>query len=220
MINTRKSILLFSVASLTLATACTTPAHLEGSEENRSRTTEGLLIGGLIGTGIGAIVGNDVGGAVIGGAIGAAAGGVYGNFLDKQAAELRQDLGNDDVQIVNTGDRLIVTLPQDILFDIDSAVVYPNLRSDLLTVAGSLQDYPDSSVQIIGHTDNTGSAQHNQQLSERRAHSVADILLEGGVHFDRIQAFGRGEDQPVTSNLDSEGRRQNRRVEIVILPTA
>ena len=74
--------------------------------------------------------------------------------------------------------------------------------------------------QIVGHTDNSGSAAYNQSLSERRANSVADVLLDGGVAFSRIQTFGRGEDQPIASNLTAEGKAQNRRVEIVILPNA
>ena len=118
------------------------------------------------------------------------------------------------------GDRLIVTMPQDILFAVDSATVNSSLRGDLLTVANSLREYPRSRVQVVGHTDNTGSAAYNQGLSERRANSVADVLTSGGVSYDRIQAFGRGEDQPVASNLTTEGRAQNRRVEIVILPTS
>ena len=159
-------------------------------------------------------------GAVIGGAIGAAGGAAIGNALDRQEEELRQSLNNDEIQITNTGDRLIVTMPQDILFAVDSFTVAPGLRSDLGKVAQSLQNYPDSTVQVVGHTDNTGEASYNQGLSERRANAVADVLMNNGVPFERIQTFGRGEDQPVASNLSEEGRAQNRRVEIVILPTA
>jgi outer membrane protein OmpA-like peptidoglycan-associated protein len=89
-----------------------------------------------------------------------------------------------------------------------------------MAVADNLRSYPDSTVQVVGHTDNTGSASYNQALSERRANAVADILMNGGVAFERIQTYGRGENQPVASNLTEEGKRQNRRVEIVILPTA
>ena len=89
-----------------------------------------------------------------------------------------------------------------------------------MTVAQSLQQYPNSTVQVVGHTDNSGDAGYNQSLSERRANAVADVLMNGGVPFGRIQTYGRGEDQPVASNLTTEGKAQNRRVEIVILPTA
>ncbi|MDO5757788.1 MAG: OmpA family protein, partial [Rhodobacterales bacterium] len=155
-----------------------------------------------------------------GGAIGALGGAAIGNALDRQEAELRRDLDNERVQINNTGDRLIVTLPQDILFAVDSASVNSGLRGDLYTVASSLQNYPTSTVQVVGHTDNTGSAAYNQNLSERRANAVASVLREGGVAPNRINVYGRGEDQPVASNLTVEGKAQNRRVEIVILPSA
>lgn len=219
MTRARTPVLILSAATLLTATACTDPAHLGGTDPNRN-TKQGALLGGLLGAGIGAIASEDKGkGAIIGGVAGAATGAIAGSFLDKQEAELRRDLQNDDIRITNTGDRLIVTMPQDILFAVDSADVYGSLRRDLLTVADSLRDYPQSRVQVIGHTDNTGSAEYNQRLSERRANAVADVLMEGGVPFSRIVAFGRGEDQPVASNLTEEGRARNRRVEIVILPT-
>ncbi len=220
MIRARRPILLLSTASLLLVTACTSPEHLGGTDPNKN-TRQGAFLGGILGAGIGAIFSDDKGkGAVVGGVLGATAGAVTGSFLDKQEAELRQDLQSEDISITNTGDRLIVTMPQDILFAVDSSTVNSGLRSDLLTVSSSLQKYPDSRVQVVGHTDNTGGASYNQGLSERRANSVADVLMEGGVTFDRIETLGRGEDQPVASNLTEDGRAQNRRVEIVILPTA
>ena len=219
MTRARKPLLLLSGASLLLATACTDPAQVSGTDPNQ-RTKEGAALGGVLGAGLGALVSdNKVKGAVIGGVIGAAGGAVVGSSLDRQAAELRQQLDND-VQITNTGDRLILTMPQDILFDVDSTTIYPGLRGDLLTVAQSLNDYPNTTVQVVGHTDSDGDAGYNQRLSERRANAVADVLLEGGVRFSRVRTFGRGENQPVASNLTEAGKRQNRRVEIVILPNA
>ncbi|SHL26559.1 Outer membrane protein OmpA [Roseovarius marisflavi] len=219
MTRARKPLLLLSGASLLLATACTDPAQVSGTDPNQ-RTKEGAALGGVLGAGLGALVSdNKVKGAVIGGVIGAAGGAVVGSSLDRQAAELRQQLDND-VQITNTGDRLILTMPQDILFDVDSTTIYPGLRGDLLTVAQSLNDYPNTTVQVVGHTDSDGDAGYNQRLSERRANAVADVLLEGGVPFSRVRTFGRGENQPVASNLTEAGKRQNRRVEIVILPNA
>ncbi len=216
----RTFLLILAGGALLAVTACTDPAHLGGTDPNRKAKTGGLL-GGLLGAGVGAAVTDDKAkGAAIGGVVGAAAGLAYGSFLDKQEAELRAQLANDQIRITNTGDRLIVTMPQDILFAVDSSAVNPGLRSDLLAVAQSLLNYPESNVQIVGHTDNTGEAAYNQGLSERRANAVADVLMEGGVAFGRIQTFGRGEDQPIASNLTEEGKAQNRRVEIVILPTA
>lgn len=221
MIRARKPLLLLSSASLLLATACTDPNYNTGTgTDPNQRAKSGAALGGVLGAGLGALVSDDkLKGAVIGGVVGAAGGAVVGSSLDRQAAELRQNLDND-VQITNTGDRLILTMPQDILFDVDSTTIYPGLRGDLLTVAQSLNDYPNTTVQVVGHTDSDGDAGYNQRLSERRANAVADVLLEGGVPFSRVRTFGRGENQPVASNLTEAGKRQNRRVEIVILPNA
>jgi outer membrane protein OmpA-like peptidoglycan-associated protein len=200
--------------------ACTDPALLGGNGTvSNPKTKQGAVAGVAAGALLGALVGNSddaLKGAVLGGAVGAG----IGYSLDKQEADLRRDLGNDNVTVQNTGDRLIVTLPQDILFASDSFAVRSDLRRDLNAVAGNLQAYPDSTIQIVGHTDSDGDAAYNQQLSERRANSIADILLDAGIPFSRIQTFGRGESQPVASNLDPAGKAQNRRVEIVILPNA
>jgi outer membrane protein OmpA-like peptidoglycan-associated protein len=219
MIRARTPLLLLSGASLLLATACTDPSYVNGNPNNQ-KTKQGAVIGGIIGAGTGALVSDKKGkGALIGGILGAAGGAAIGNALDRQEAELRQQLDND-VQIVNTGDRLILTMPQDILFPVDSFTVAPALRGDLLKVAQSLQAYPDTTVQVVGHTDSDGAASYNQSLSERRASAVAEVLASGGVSYGRIRSFGRGEDQPIASNLTSQGKAQNRRVEIVILPNA
>ena len=155
--------------------------------------------------------------SVTGAGAGAAAGAAIGNQLDKQEAELRQQMG-DNVTIRNTGDRLIVTMPQDILFPTDSANLRPTLVSDLRDVGQSLLAYPNTTAQVIGHTDSDGAAAYNLDLSQRRARSVANVLISEGVPSSRISVIGRGEDQPVASNLTPEGKAQNRRVEIVILP--
>jgi outer membrane protein OmpA-like peptidoglycan-associated protein len=124
------------------------------------------------------------------------------------------------VSVTNTGSALIVNLPQDILFATDSASLRPDLTQDLAAVARSLMTYPDTTVQVIGHTDNTGSAAYNQDLSQRRAVSVASVLVANGVPNFRVAALGRGEDQPIASNLSEAGRAQNRRVEIIIRPNS
>ena len=202
-------------AALVLAGCVTSPP----GEPNRTRN--GALIGAGVGAAAGAILGDGsradeiAAGAVIGGAIGAG----VGQVLDRQAAELRRDL-DSRITVTNTGDRLIVSAPQDILFATESAAVRADLQSDLRAIGANLQQFPNSSVQVIGHTDNTGSAAFNQDLSERRARSVAGILLETGVSGARIQTIGRGESQPIATNQTPEGRAANRRVEIVIIPTA
>ncbi|MDJ0629367.1 MAG: OmpA family protein [Rhodobacter sp.] len=216
-----KTSLAAACAGLIALSACTDPATQ--TDNPRQRTQEGAVIGGLIGAIAGAATGDDAGerrrGALIGGVIGAGVGAAVGYNLDKQAAELQRDFSDGRIQIINNGDSLLVRMPQDILFDIDSAVVRPALRSDLQVLAGSLQRYPGSTVQVVGHTDNTGEASYNQGLSQRRADSVASVLIGSGVAASRIVATGRGEDQPIASNLTVEGRAQNRRVDITIIPT-
>ena len=120
--------------------------------------------------------------------------------------------------IVNNGQNLVVTLPQDILFATDSAALSGGLQNDLRAVAGSLNRYPNTRVNVIGHTDNVGEASYNLDLSQRRAAAVSAVLINAGVSPTRINSFGRGEDQPVASNHDAAGRQLNRRVEIIITP--
>ncbi|MDB0044653.1 OmpA family protein [Planktomarina temperata] len=205
-----------------ILSGCVTPESAANSKPG-DNTTAGTIMGGLIG----AIAGMEMSskgdrkkGAIVGAIVGAAAGNAIGQTLDEQAADLRRDLNNDQVDITNTGSELIVTMPQDILFALDSAAVRSDLRRDLGVVAGNLQAYPNSTISIEGHTDNTGTANYNRILSQRRANAVADILVNNGVPPARLYAVGRGENEPVASNLSATGRAQNRRVEIVIRPNA
>lgn len=216
-----KSILTVGICSALFLGACTDPGTLTVQNDPNQNAKQGALLGGLIGAGVGAIA-NDSDpllGALAGGAIGAAGGGLIGNQLDKQAAELRQQLANDGITIVNAGDRLIVTVPNDITFDTDSSTVRPALRADLVKVGQNLVNYPNSNVQIIGHTDSDGEASYNLGLSERRANAVADILQANGVSYSRITTIGQGENNPIASNLTPAGKAQNRRVEIIVVPS-
>jgi len=219
--NTKSKLLLASAVVLTLG-ACTSPGVQ--TSDPKQRTKEGAVLGGLLGATAGLLSSGDSGertrGALIGGLVGAGVGAAIGYNLDQQAAELSRDFDDGRIQIINNGDHLVVRMPQDVLFAIDSAAVNPSLQADLRTLAGSLQRYPDSTVQIVGHTDNTGTAAYNQDLSQRRAGAVAAILTGAGVSAGRIQAFGRGEDQPIATNLTPEGRAQNRRVDITIRPNS
>jgi outer membrane protein OmpA-like peptidoglycan-associated protein len=156
--------------------------------------------------------------AAFGAAAGAMAGGMIGTILDQQAEDLRSSLENDGIIVTNTGEFLIVTLPGGLLFDVDSAAVRPAVQGDLAAVARNLIEYPDSMVEVLGHTDDTGSETYNQTLSERRAETVAGVLVRQGVAPARVRAAGRGETQPVATNDTPEGRQQNRRVEIFIRP--
>lgn len=206
-----KPLFVLPLAAALFLTACTDT----GPRQNAGAAT-GAVAGGVIG----GLLGKSVGGAAVGAGIGAIAGGMIGQQLDVQAGDLRSSLGDDRIDVVNTGSSLIVTMPQDILFATDSAQLTGTLRSDLRVLANHLNKYPNSTVQVIGHTDNTGAAAYNLNLSRQRASAVASELIGGGVSSGRISAIGRGEDRPVASNLTPEGRAQNRRVEIIILPTA
>jgi outer membrane protein OmpA-like peptidoglycan-associated protein len=205
---------------LFLASGCVTPESAANSKPG-DNTPAGTVMGGLIGAIAGMEMSSDGDrnkGAIIGAIVGAGAGNMIGRNLDRQATDLRQDLNNDQVGITNTGSELIVTMPQDILFALDSASVRSGLRRDLRVVANNLRAYPNSTIKILGHTDNTGSASYNEALSQRRADAVVNILIDNGVQPVRLQALGRGEDDPIENNLTAEGRAQNRRVEIIIRP--
>lgn len=198
------------VAVLTLS-ACATTGPRQNTGAATGAVAGGILGGLLTGRPAGAAVGA-VGGAIVGGAI--------GQNLDQQAGELRAGFGDSRIGVVNTGSSLVVTMPQDILFATDSASISRSVRADLRVLAQHLNKYPDSSVQVIGHTDNEGAASYNLNLSRQRAASVTQVLLNQGVAAYRVTSIGRGEDQPIASNLTPEGRAQNRRVEIVIIPNA
>ncbi|MCB1395830.1 MAG: OmpA family protein [Rhodobacter sp.] len=206
---------LASLAALTLVTAC-----VQSNGEYDRRST-GALAGGVIGGLVGAANsnGNRAPEILLGAGLGALAGGAIGDRLDRQAAELRGSLG-PQVGVVNTGSEIVVTMPQDILFATNSADLRSDLRSDLNAIAANLQRYPDSTVIVTGHTDSTGTAAYNQTLSERRADSVASVLITAGVPARRVVARGAGLTQPVASNETAAGRAQNRRVEITIRPNA
>ncbi|MCG6901662.1 MAG: OmpA family protein [Rhodobacter sp.] len=213
--------LILAAALLTL-TACTEPVIRD--DDPNKRTKSGALIGGLVGAAAGVISGDDAEarrrGALIGTVVGAGVGAAIGYSLDQQAAELERDFSNGRIQIINNGDHLIVRMPDGILFDVDSAAVKPGLRSDLQVLAGSLNRYPGSTVQVVGHTDNTGTSAYNQDLSERRASAVSSVLIGAGVNAGRVQSFGLGESQPIATNLTAEGKAQNRRVDITIRPNS
>jgi len=213
-----KTPLFLAAASALALTACVDPNAYPNDPNARAKN--GAIIGGLIGAATGVAVsgdGDELKGAIVGGALGAGTGALIGNDLDRQAAELRGSL-NSNISVTNAGDYLIVNMPQDLLFATDSATLRPDLTADLRTVAASLLRYPNSRIEVIGHTDNTGTAAYNQDLSQRRAVAVSSVLRDNGVPGARLAAYGRGEDQPVASNLTPEGRAQNRRVAIIIRP--
>ncbi|MCB5200004.1 OmpA family protein [Loktanella sp. TSTF-M6] len=204
-------------AALLLAAGC---AGTGGPNDNQN-ARNAAMIGAGAGAVAGLLAGDDATerrqNALAGAALGAAAGAGIGTLLDRQEEELRRELGNN-VGIVNNGNNLTVTLPQDILFATNSTAVSGAAQGDLTALARNLQSYPNSTVNVIGHTDNVGEAAFNFDLSQRRAQAVSSVLINAGVAPSRIRSIGRGEDQPIATNNSPEGRQQNRRVEIVITP--
>ncbi len=200
-----------------VTTAFALTACVEPGEKTRQGALTGAAVGAVAGIALGKGDRKDeiVKGAVVGGLIG----GAIGNQLDAQERALRGSIGSSGAMIVNTGSELIVTLPESITFETDSTYVRPSIQTTLTRLANNLNDYPNTTVDVIGHTDNVGSESYNQDLSARRAAAVSGILIRSGVSSNRIRAYGRGERDPIATNLTAEGRSQNRRVEIVIIPT-
>lgn len=198
---------------LTAVAGCT----YNNSQPNQPAT--GALLGGVTGAALGKALGGDTRAAVIGGVIGAAVGGSIGTSMEAQARELNQSLAGTGAQITNNGTYLRVILPEDVTFPTGSATVNSAFRPALRNVANNLVLHPNSSVRVIGHTDNVGTMAFNQQLSLDRAMSVSRILVSYGVQSFRVTYGGHGFDEPIASNATAMGRAQNRRVEIIITPT-
>jgi outer membrane protein OmpA-like peptidoglycan-associated protein len=207
----RKAIL--AAATLAFAAGCSQPPS------ETQRVGLGAAAGAALGAGVGLLFGgNDRRNALIGAGIGALAGAATGEYLNRQQRRLEQDLAGTGATVTNTGQQLVVTLPETVTFDVGSSTVKPQFLPDLTEVATSLRAEPSSFIDVIGHTDSTGSAEFNQALSQRRAQAVADLLTARGVQRERVAAFGQGFSQPVATNDTPEGRAQNRRVEIRITP--
>ncbi|MDR1115628.1 MAG: OmpA family protein [Tannerella sp.] len=192
-----------------------------GMNNTAKGTAIGVGGGAAAGAGIGKIAGNTALGAVIGAAIGGAAGAVIGKKMDKQKRELEQVLPEEaTVEVVEEEGQapaLKVTFDSGILFATNSSTVSDASKLALRNFANNLDGNPDTDVKIVGHTDNTGKVDYNQTLSEKRAKSVYDYLLEQGVNSRRMIYEGKGIHQPVAGNDTVEGRARNRRVEIMIM---
>ena len=198
-------------------TGCTTMDAFTG-EQQVSGATKGAIAGSLIGAVIGAATApkeDRARNAIIGAGIGGVAGGGVGLYMDRQEAKLREELVGSGVQVRRVGDNEIeLIMPGNITFDTNQSNVKPEFMRTLRSVARVLEEFENTLVTVEGHTDSTGSAGYNQLLSERRATSVAEVLLLEGVAYQRVAARGFGQDRPIASNATIEGRAQNRRVEI------
>ncbi len=201
------------------AMACATTDGSSNAPNDNKKTKRGATIGAVAGAIAGAVIGNQSGnnrtGAVVGAAAGAAIGGAIGRRMDKQAEELKQIEGVE-VEHVEGTDQIDVHLTSDILFDLNSAALRPESRTTLNQLANNFAQYPDNRLVVEGHTDSSGTDAYNQRLSEQRASSVADYLIDRGVPNRNVVVYGYGEMRPKTSNDTPEGRQLNRRVEIKI----
>ncbi|MBU2953908.1 OmpA family protein [Marinobacter sp. F3R08] len=215
----KKTIVAFALATVGLS-GCMTYDPYTG-EEKTSNATVGSVIGAIGGAAIGAATSSKsdrAKGALIGAAGGAAVGGGIGYYMDKQEAELRHKLEGTGVRVVRNGDEIELVMPGNITFDLNESTIKPSFSGTLESVALVLKEYDKTIIQIEGHTDSSGSDSYNQLLSERRASSVRDFLLNQGIVPNRTRAVGYGERYPVASNSTAAGREQNRRVELTLVP--
>ena len=175
----------------------------------------GAAAGGVAGAVIGKQAGNTILGAIIGAAVGGAAGAYIGHYMDKQAAEIEQDLQGASVERVGEG--IKITFNSGLLFDVNKATLRDASKAELTKLAQILNKYPDTNILVEGHTDNTGSEEYNLELSRQRAQSVENYLASLNVDPTRFTIMGYGESQPVATNDTAEGRQQNRRVDLAIM---
>ena len=210
---------LAATTALVLATtACTTDPYT--GQQTINRTAVGIGVGALGGYLLGDVIGgdHDRNAKVIGVGIGALAGGAVGNYMDQQEAELRRQTAGTGVDVYRQGDELVLRMPSGITFQVDRYDIQPQFQSTLDQVAQTLSSYDQTYIDVLGHTDSTGSDEYNQALSQRRAQSVSDYLAARGVARARIGIRGYGESQPIASNDTDIGRSENRRVEIKVVP--
>jgi len=191
-----------------------------GSCKSWNKTKKGAAIGAGAGAAAGAAIGkasnnNTILGAIIGAAVGGATGAAIGRYMDKQAEEIQRDV--EGAKVERVGEGIKITFDSGILFDINASSLKPAASDNIMKLTNVLKKYDDTDVLIEGHTDNTGDDQYNQELSVKRAESVANFTKMQGIKGNRITTVGYGEKQPISSNETIEGRSQNRRVEIAIM---
>jgi len=187
-----------------------------------TKQKQGTAVGAGLGAAAGALLGQAIGGdteaTLIGAGIGAAVGGLAGNqvgkYMDRQEQDLRNAIGySESASISRDQDVLTATFKSEAFFDSNSSSLKPGAYTEIDRVAGVLNKYPQTTIQVAGHTDSRGAEQYNLELSQRRADAVKNALVQRGVDPMRIQTYGYGESQPISSN-----DAMNRRVEIIIVP--
>jgi len=205
-------ILIFTIS----LTACAT------NDPNR-RTKQGAGIGAVSGAVIGYAISSGTSGVLIGAAVGALAGGGIGHYMDNQQKEYEAALAEEqrrhEIEIQRMQDETLkLSLNSEVSFAFGKASLKPAFYTTLDKLADVINKYDRTIIHVVGHTDSVGPADYNQQLSVRRANSVADYLFERGVSRNRVQTEGRGEYEPRATNDTEAGRQLNRRVEIYIKP--
>jgi outer membrane protein OmpA-like peptidoglycan-associated protein len=206
------------IGALATAAACTTDPYT--GQRTINKTAVGILGGAVGGYLLGDLVGgnHDRNAKIIGAGIGALGGGVVGNYMDRQEADLRRQTAGTGVDVIRQGDDLILRMPAGITFAYDRYDIQPQFQQTLDQVAQTLGAYNQTYIDVLGHTDSTGSDAYNQGLSERRAQAVASYLTSRGVQSARIATRGYGESAPIATNATEEGRASNRRVEVKVVP--
>jgi outer membrane protein OmpA-like peptidoglycan-associated protein len=214
--NLSYGIVIFLTAAF-LMEGCTTDPFT--GEQKMSKTAWGSIIGGVGGAAVGAAVTKDHRkGALIGAGVGALSGGAVGYYMDKQEAQLRQRLQGSGVSVTRQGENIMLNMPGNITFQTNSSDINANFYNVLNSVVLVLKEYNKTLIDVMGHTDSTGSDAINQPLSERRAASVGQYLISQGIDARRVATQGFGKSRPVASNDTPEGRAQNRRVELQLTP--
>ena len=207
--------IVLAAAAAAFVAGCTTDPYT--GQQKVSNTAGGAALGALAGAGVGMLAGgDDRRNALIGAGVGALAGGAIGNYMDRQEAELRNYLEGTGVSVSRVGNQIVLNMPSNITFGTDQDQVVPAFYQTLNAVGLVLNKYNQTFVDINGHTDSTGSAQHNLGLSQRRAQSVASYLASQGVEGRRFAIHGYGASQPIAAHSTPGGRAQNRRVEIYL----
>ncbi|MBU2708706.1 OmpA family protein [Zooshikella marina] len=208
----KKTIIAVLVSGSVALTGCQTTNPYTGEAEY-NKTSKYGGIGALTGAVIGALA-NGKDGALAGAAIGAAAGSGWGYYVDRQEDALREHLRGTGVRVVRNGDQLSLIMPGNITFNTDSYDIQAGFYRTLNSVGMVLREFDQTIIEVAGHTDSTGAHTYNMQLSDKRARSVASYLINQGVMANRVRPVGYGPDRPIASNSNSQGRAQNRRVEI------
>lgn len=219
----RARILLVSASVALLGAAACTTTDPYSSTPRRNNTGTGVIAGAIGGAVLGYLTNTSDSeegrtNALIGAGIGALAGGAVGRYMDNQQRALEQELSGSGVGVAREGDLLILRMPSDVTFASNQSSISPSFNPVLDDVAAVLNRYDQSTIDIIGHADSDGTDEYNMGLSQRRASSVAQYLVNRGVLPARLYVEGRGESQPIASNATAAGKAQNRRVEITIRP--